>query len=149
MIPEGLEASAAETGEHFGQSGLFPAAAEAGTRGGGGGGGLGTGGGLGSRCFGSAGQGGALPGCGGAAGLLCLAVEAEQVGVAGAFASVHGCFLLLVQFLLEKQGQPAVLLLLSLPAQLVRLRQRRRGAGMETGSFGRHQHSVVQAPSSG
>lgn len=141
MISEGSEASAAEPGEHFGQSGLFPASAESWTRGGGGGG-LRARGGVGSRGSWSAGRGAALPGWGGAAG-LCLAAEAEQVSVAGSFAPVDSSSLLLVQFLLEEQGQSAVLLLLLGPAQLVLLRQRRRGAGMKTRSFGRRHHSVV------
>lgn len=122
----------------MGEGGLLPASTQGGA--GGAAGGRPRRGALWSRCFLSAGQGGGLPGGGGAAG-------AERVGVAGAFASVHGSSLLLVQLLLEQQGQPAVLLLL--PAPLLLLRRRRRGAGMKTRSFGTHRLGVLRAPPSG
>lgn len=144
-ISEGVAASSAETGEHIGQSGLFPASTGRWTRCGSGGR-LRTRRGLWSRRFGSAGQGGRLPGCGRAPAPLCLAAEAELVSVGGSFASVDVSSLLMVQFLLEEQGQSAVLLLLLLPAQLFLcgdLRRRRRGAGMKTRSFGRCHHRIV------
>lgn len=69
--PEAPEASAAEAGEHLGQGGLLPAAAQRRAGAGGGGRRLRT---RGRRGSGSGGQRGGFPGRGGAAGALCWAV---------------------------------------------------------------------------